>query len=64
MTKNNGNGNGNRGLVTCVRLSRETRDKLADMGKKTQTFDEIVTDLITKSNEPCGEVVAGENKSE
>ena len=45
-------------------LSKETRNKLAEMGKKTQTFDEIVTNLIAKSNEPSGEVVAGENNNE
>ena len=64
MTNNNRNGNEKRGLVTCVRLSKKTRDSLAEMGKKTQTFDEIVTDLIAKSNEPCVEVENGENKSE
>lgn len=64
MTNNKNNENEKRGLVTCVRLSKETRNKLAEMGKKTQTFDEIVTNLITKSNEPCGEALAGENKSE
>jgi len=61
MTNNKNNGNEKRGLVTCVRLSKKTRDSLAEMGKKTQTFDEIVTDLITKSNEPCGEATAGAN---
>ena len=40
--------------VTCLRVSRTTRDKLAKKGSKDQTFDQIVNDLIEKS-------VAGEN---
>jgi len=64
MTNNKNNGNEKRGLVTCVRLSKKTRDSLAEMGKKTETFDEIVTGLITKSKKPCVEVENGENESE
>jgi len=40
--------------VTCLRVSRTTRDKLAKKGSKDQTFDQIVNDLIEKS--------AGENQ--
>ena len=36
--------------VTCLRVSRITRDKLAKMGGKDQTFDQIVNGLIEKSN--------------
>ncbi|MCH7647889.1 MAG: hypothetical protein IIA83_04705 [Thaumarchaeota archaeon] len=39
----------NRGLVTCVRLSKETRDRLAGLGSKDQTFDDIVNVTIDKS---------------
>jgi len=35
--------------VTCLRVSRNTRDKLAKMGGKDQTFDQIVNGLIEKS---------------
>jgi len=41
--------------VTCLRVSRATRDKLAKKGSKDQTFDQIVNDLIEKSS-------AGENQ--
>jgi len=35
--------------VTCLRVSRITRDKLAKIGGKDQTFDQIVNGLIEKS---------------
>ena len=37
------------GLVTCVRLSRETRDRLAQLGGKDQTFDDIVNATIDEN---------------
>ncbi len=39
----------NKGLVTCVRLSKETRDRLAQMGNKDQTFDDIINVTIDQS---------------
>ena len=38
-----------KGLVTCVRLSKETRDRLAQMGNKDQTFDDIINVTIDQS---------------
>ena len=38
-------------LITCVRLSKETRNRLADLGGKDQTFDEIINITIDKSLE-------------
>jgi len=35
---------------TCLRVSRSTRDKLAKLGGKDQTFDQIVNGLIEKSS--------------
>jgi len=35
--------------VTCVRVYRTTRDKLAKLGDKDQTFDHIVNGLIEKT---------------
>ena len=35
---------------TCLRVSRITRDRLAKIGGKDQTFDQIVNGLIEKSN--------------
>ena len=44
-TKNESNG----GLVTCVRLSKQTRDRLAQLGSKDQTFDDIVNVTIDEN---------------
>ncbi|NWJ84372.1 hypothetical protein HX854_06580 [Marine Group I thaumarchaeote] len=35
-----------KGLVTCVRLSRNTRNRLAGKGSKDETFDDIINKLI------------------
>jgi len=35
-----------KGLVTCVRLSRNTRNRLAGEGSKDETFDDIINKLI------------------
>lgn len=40
--------------ATCIRVAVETRDKLAKLGHKNQTFDQIVNGLLEKS-------VAGES---
>jgi len=34
---------------TTLRVSLETRDKLADMGKKNETYEEIVLRLLENS---------------
>jgi len=39
----------NRGLVTCVRLSKDTRDRLAQLGSKDQTFDDIINVAIDQT---------------
>lgn len=45
--------------MTSIQVKPETRDKLADLGKKRETFDEIIERLIEmakqgNSNEiPC-----------
>jgi len=36
--------------ATCLRVSKSTRDKLAKLGGKDQTFDQIVNGLIEKSS--------------
>ena len=48
----------NSSLVTCVRLSKQTRDRLAQLGSKDQTFDDIVNitiDESLKSKQMCDE---------
>ena len=39
----------NSSLVTCVRLSKQTRDRLAQLGCKDQTFDDIVNVTIDEN---------------
>lgn len=34
--------------LTTIALAHQTRDKLAALGKKGQTFDDIVNDLLKK----------------
>lgn len=34
--------------LTTIAISHQTRNKLAARGKKDQTFDEIVNDLLEK----------------
>lgn len=34
--------------LTTIALTHQTRDKLASLGRKGQTFDEIVNDLLKK----------------
>ena len=36
---------------TTVELSKETRDQLKDLGKKGETYDEIVRKLIQEHEE-------------
>jgi len=61
---NNSNRNGKNARkkdeITCVQLSKETRDKLAELGNKKDTFESIILGLM----KPCGENTVGENESE
>jgi len=59
-----------RGLVTWVRLSKDTRNRLADEGSKDQTFDDIINVLIDKNHQEISSkvkiptVIVGENGAE
>jgi hypothetical protein len=33
-------------MITTIKISTETRDRLADMGKKSESYDTIVNRLI------------------
>lgn len=37
-----------KGIVTCVSVSKDTRDKLAKLGTKDQTFEDIILNLMPK----------------
>jgi len=56
--------------VTCVRLSKDTRNRLAGEGSKDQTFDDIINVLIdnnrqeTSSEVKTPKVIVGENGAE
>ena len=66
MVKSEGNGKTTtkKDLITCVQLSKETRDKLAKLGTKDDTFEGIILNLM---NKPCGkesDEEMGESESE
>jgi len=54
--------------ITCIQLSKKTRDRLAEMGNKKNTYEDIVKALMDFKS-PIGErkrineKVARENKS-
>jgi predicted CopG family antitoxin len=37
--------------LTTIQISKETRDELAEMGKKGETYDEIIQKLIQHMKE-------------
>jgi len=40
---------------TCVRVTKSTRNRLAERGTKNQTFEQIVTQLLDEHKESSGE---------
>ena len=68
MNRNGNSRNGKlakkRDEITCVQLSKETRNKLAEMGKKSDTFEKIILNLMDNPEEPCGENVIGESQND
>lgn len=57
----NQKGESNGGLVTCVRLSRNTRNLLAKQGSKDQTFDDIINQLMESQVKDSHVVIVGES---
>jgi hypothetical protein len=37
--------------ITTIQIAKETRDELADLGKKGETYDEIIKKLIQHMKE-------------
>jgi len=37
-------------VQTTIKLSKETKKRLDDLGKKGMTYEEIILDLISKDN--------------
>jgi len=46
--------------ITCIQLSKNTRDKLAELGTKDDTFEDIILKQMNK--QPC--VTSGESEEE
>ena len=38
---------------TSIRVSKETRNMLAQCGKKTETFDDLLVRMIQEKKEAC-----------
>jgi len=68
MARNDNSRNGKlakkRDEITCVQLSKDTRNKLAERGKKSDTFEKIILKMMDKSEEPCGENMIGESQND
>ncbi len=62
MENNNSKNQIRKDLITCVQLSKKTRDKLAKLGTKKDTFEGIILNLMEEK--PCGENEIGESESE
>lgn len=46
--------------ITCIQLSKKTRDELANMGGKTDTFEDIIKGLM-KFEKPTDETSIEKN---
>jgi len=40
---------------TCLRVTKVTRNRLAELGSKNQTFEQIVIGLLDEHNKSSGE---------
>jgi len=40
---------------TCLRVTKDTRNRLAERGTKNQTFEQIVTELLDEHSKLSGE---------
>jgi len=40
---------------TCLRVTKSTRNRLAELGTKNQTFEQIVTELLDEHKKSSGE---------
>ncbi len=40
---------------TCLRVTKATRNRLAELGTKNDTFEQIVTGLLDEHNKLSGE---------
>jgi len=58
---NNHNGKRKKDEITCIQLSKETRNKLAEIGSMNDTFESVILDLMNRP-ESCN-VENGESQN-
>ena len=57
---NNGNGQKNGtlgGEITCIKVTKDTRKKLAGLGKKGDTYENVINTLLEKN---CDQIMEEE----
>lgn len=48
------------GEITCIKVTKDTRAKLAGLGKKGDTYETVITSLLDSS---CNQIMESENDS-
>lgn len=58
MTNGNGQKNGTLGgKITCIKVTKETREKLAKLGNKGDTYETVINSLLAEN---CNQVMEEE----
>ena len=58
MPHANGQKNGTLGgKITCIKVTKETREKLAQLGNKGDTYENVITSLLEKN---CDQIMEEE----
>jgi len=48
------------GKITCIKVTKDTRQKLTDLGKKGETYEMVINQLIANN---CNEITESEDDS-
>jgi len=48
------------GEITCIKVTKDTRAKLAKLGTKGDTYETVITSLLDRS---CNQIMESENDS-
>jgi len=48
------------GEITCIKVTKDTRAKLAKLGTKGDTYETVITSLLDSS---CNQIMESENDS-
>lgn len=62
MRNSNGKRNKRPDEISCVQLTEGTKAELSELGKRGDTFESIILNLM--KDKPCSEKTVGENESE